>query len=311
MSDEADGAPAARPRVTIGLITYHQERFVREAVRGVLAQTYSPLQVVICDDASPDATFDIIGAEVDLYRGPHEIVLQRNERNLGIGNLNQMMRLATGELIVVAHGDDISLPHRVERLCAKWRESGASLVSSNGMLIGEDGREVNFVAQPDAPKLVSLQDLAAHGGTIWAFGGALAWERRVFDVWGPIDPEKSAVSTDWIIPFRAALLGGIAIVDEPLLHARRHRESTSNRFLHSTDELVHKESNLANQIVQYMYMLETLTEGRRRGLVDDATFGPVRERLILSVMRSNASWRLYRNRLLAAGRRAQWVDVKG
>ena len=58
MSSEPPAAPEPPPLVTLALITYRQERFVREAVRGVLAQTYSPLQVVISDDASPDATFE-------------------------------------------------------------------------------------------------------------------------------------------------------------------------------------------------------------------------------------------------------------
>ena len=48
---------ARRPLVTMGLVTYRQERYVREAVRSVLAQTYSPLQIVICDDASPEFHF--------------------------------------------------------------------------------------------------------------------------------------------------------------------------------------------------------------------------------------------------------------
>ncbi len=62
MSDVGD--KARQPLVTIGLVTYRQERFVRDAVRSVLAQTYSPLQVVICDDDSPDATFDILSPPI-------------------------------------------------------------------------------------------------------------------------------------------------------------------------------------------------------------------------------------------------------
>lgn len=36
-----------RPLVTFALFAYNQERFIREAVEGALAQTYSPLQVVL------------------------------------------------------------------------------------------------------------------------------------------------------------------------------------------------------------------------------------------------------------------------
>ena len=49
-----------RPLITLGLIAYKQDRFIREAVASALAQTYSPLQIVLSDDASPDSTFEIM-----------------------------------------------------------------------------------------------------------------------------------------------------------------------------------------------------------------------------------------------------------
>ena len=77
-----------KPLVTISMLTYNQERYVRDAVRGVLAQTYEPLEIVISDDCSTDGTWNIILEEVDAYRksgGVHKnIVLNRNEKNLGL-----------------------------------------------------------------------------------------------------------------------------------------------------------------------------------------------------------------------------------
>jgi glycosyltransferase involved in cell wall biosynthesis len=152
-----DGGAARRPLVTVGLVTYRQERFVREAVRSVLAQTYSPLQIVICDDASPDSTFDLLREEFRDYRGDHKITVNRNAKNLGIGNFNEVMKFVEGELIVIAHGDDISCPDRVDRLVSTWLKSGASLVSSNGIQISEDGCDLGPLVNPSYPKLVSLE----------------------------------------------------------------------------------------------------------------------------------------------------------
>ena len=51
------------------------------------------------------------------YNGPHKIVLNRNDENLHIGgHVNTVNRMASGELVVVAAGDDISLPSRVRTL---------------------------------------------------------------------------------------------------------------------------------------------------------------------------------------------------
>jgi cellulose synthase/poly-beta-1,6-N-acetylglucosamine synthase-like glycosyltransferase len=42
-----------RPLVSFILLTYNQERFVNEAVEGALAQTYTPLEIIISDHCCP------------------------------------------------------------------------------------------------------------------------------------------------------------------------------------------------------------------------------------------------------------------
>ena len=74
-----------RPMVTICMGTYNQEEYVRDSVRGLLSQTYTPLEIVISDDCSKDHTWEIILEEVENYRksgGEHKIVLNRNAHNL-------------------------------------------------------------------------------------------------------------------------------------------------------------------------------------------------------------------------------------
>ena len=82
------------------LRNFKQERFIEEAVRSALSQDYSPLEIVISDDCSPDNTFSIIEELIANYNGPHKIVLNRNERNLGLAeNINgQTLELGSGEL---------------------------------------------------------------------------------------------------------------------------------------------------------------------------------------------------------------------
>ncbi|RYZ44719.1 MAG: glycosyltransferase family 2 protein, partial [Sphingobacteriales bacterium] len=86
--------------VTFALVAYKQEQFIAEAVRGALSQTYSPLEIIISDDCSPDRTFEIIQQEAASYTGPHTIRLNRNERNIGLSaHINQVMTMITGQLV--------------------------------------------------------------------------------------------------------------------------------------------------------------------------------------------------------------------
>ena len=51
-----------RPLVTFLQFSYNLEHFIREAVEGAFAQTYSPLQIILSDDCSTDKTFEITRA---------------------------------------------------------------------------------------------------------------------------------------------------------------------------------------------------------------------------------------------------------
>lgn len=208
----------SKPLVTFGLLAYNQERYIREAVRGALSQTYSPLEIIISDDCSWDRTFEIIEEEVAGYEGPHKIVLNRNEKNLGIGgHVNRLMELSEGELIVSAAGDDISLPHRTEELAKVWSRGGIFSVYSNMDTIDENG--VNrgaFASVPPLP-IKSYKEMLRNG---YVFGCTHAWDRSTFDIFGPLP--DTVVHEDMTIPFRSALLGEIAYIDECLVKYRRH-----------------------------------------------------------------------------------------
>ncbi|MCB0164570.1 MAG: glycosyltransferase family 2 protein [Anaerolineae bacterium] len=105
-----------KPLITFVIITYNQEQFIREAVEGAFYQTYSPLEIILSDDCSPDRTFEIMEEMASNYQGPHHIILNRNDKNLGLaGHVNVVFEKARGEIIVLAAGDDISLPERAQR----------------------------------------------------------------------------------------------------------------------------------------------------------------------------------------------------
>jgi len=210
-----------KPVLTFALFTFNQEKFVAEAVRGALGQTYSPLEIVISDDYSTDSTFEVIEKEIAAYTGRHTIHLNRNTKNIGLAaSINKVMKLSRGQLIVVAAGDDISLPHRVEKTYQIFSRSENIVLSiySDAIIIDENGKTLseNHVA-PDPQKL-TLNWLSKRLGGV--LGCSHAWDRRVFDLFGPID--EDVIREDVVIPFRSALVGEIRFCNEPLVLYRHH-----------------------------------------------------------------------------------------
>ena len=130
------------PLVTFCLFSYNQEKYIQEAVKGALAQTYSPLEIIISDDCSTDSTYTIIQKVVGEYTGPHSVVLNRNDQNLGIAaHVNHVFSLAHGELFIVAAGDDISFPCRTEILVKCWLPNRETVfaIASSAICIDESG----------------------------------------------------------------------------------------------------------------------------------------------------------------------------
>lgn len=212
------------PPMAMVLLAYKQERFVRDAVRGALAQDYVDLEIVISDDVSPDGTWRIIEEEASRYRGPHRLVLNRNVANLGLmGNLLTAVGLTRAPYLVVAAGDDVSEPNRVRRMAETFVDESdgrapVTLVISNATTIDGDGLPfAKQIAWPSNAR-ISTEEIFAKGMVIGGAGSAYA--RAVFDDFP--EPDRRIYNEDAIFCQRAALLGRIAIVHERLLRYRRH-----------------------------------------------------------------------------------------
>ncbi len=99
------------PKISIIMGIYNCADTLDEAIQSILSQTYTNWQMIMCDDASCDDTYDIAKKYVKQY--PNKFVLIRNEKNLGLNyTLNHCLQYADGEYIARMDGDDISLPER-------------------------------------------------------------------------------------------------------------------------------------------------------------------------------------------------------
>ncbi|GAB4566179.1 MAG: hypothetical protein Tsb007_38500 [Rhizobacter sp.] len=213
------------PRISLAVLAYKQSAFIDDAVRSALAQVCEPIEILLSDDASPDTTFAQMQALANAYRGPHQVVARRNERNLGMGgHFNAVMRAARGELVVLMAGDDISLPERVAMTAQVWDASGGrlDLIASDLVDMSYNGVDLGLLAPDDLAQWHTAQDWAHHRPHI--IGAAHALTRRQFERFGPLLPEVTL--EDQINTLRAILGGGGAIVRKPLVRYRRGGIST-------------------------------------------------------------------------------------
>lgn len=225
------------PLVTFAVRTFNCERFVREALESAFAQTYHPLEIVISDDTSSDATFELASEIVAGYEGPHEVVLHRNPTNLGPGgNIDRIGELSHGELIVFADADDLSVPERAARTVERWTAAGcpsASLMSRFSVAVEAAGARAEDLRVPQCPALtmnipdgrLARLETFVRGMAPAAFGCAQACTRDLVEDFSPLrdlrSPEDTALS------FRALLAGEFLVIDEDLVTYRLHDANVS------------------------------------------------------------------------------------
>lgn len=252
---------------TFFLITYNQERYVREAIEGAFSQTYSPLEIVISDDCSTDGTFRIIEDMCAKYDGPHRIVINRNRENLGlIGHINRITSLSSGELIIYAAGDDISLPERTKKLVERYLSSGgrASLIHSSVYLIDDDGNRVGMRLPPVISGNLDIRGMAVSGALI--IGATSAFTRHIEEIFGLITYSKCI--EDLVLGFRSALTGGLEFMEEPLILYRHESGITarSARNNQSVDEYLGRK--LVDQDGYLAVLSQRLADLNRIGNID-------------------------------------------
>lgn len=102
--------PKAPPVVSVVIPTHGRAQLLARAIRSVLAQTYSRLEIIVVDDASHDNTRDIVE-----QFGDSRIRYIRHQTNKGgSAARNTGIRAATGEYVAFLDDDDEWGPEKTE-----------------------------------------------------------------------------------------------------------------------------------------------------------------------------------------------------
>lgn len=126
------------PKLTIYIPAYNCVKYIEYAVESALRQTFTDLEVVVCNDGSTDGTGELL----DKVYGAHPRVKILHQENRGISYAsNAAIRAGRGEYILQLDGDDILLPIAAEMLIGVFETSRADLgvVYGDTILIDEGG----------------------------------------------------------------------------------------------------------------------------------------------------------------------------
>jgi len=134
------------PPISVVMPVFNGERFLREAVESILAQTYTHFEFVVINDGSTDGT----GAILDSYAASDARVRVYHQDNRGlVDSLNRGCAIAAGKYLAIMHADDLAVRERLEwQIEFMERHAETGVVGGAVEVIDGAGRLLDCWRQP-------------------------------------------------------------------------------------------------------------------------------------------------------------------
>ena len=149
---EVASESAAAPLVSICCTTYNHAPFIRQALDGFLAQRVRfPVEILVNDDASTDATPEILREYERAHPGRFRITYQReNQYSKGVRPmLGLLFSQARGKYLALCEGDDYwTDPGKLRKQVAYLEAHPECTVVSGGYVVMEDGKSRPDIIDP-------------------------------------------------------------------------------------------------------------------------------------------------------------------
>ncbi len=170
--------------ISIVLPVYNGEKYLRESIDSILAQSYRNWELLILDDCSTDSSA-IIAKEY--ARKDSRIYYYKNENNLRLPrNLNKGFRLAKGDFLTWTSDDNRFKPNALEKMYQTLKNNkNAQFVFASCRVINGEGEEIEYIMVDDNRK----KQIVGHN----IVGACFMYTRKAYENVGEYNPEYTLV----------------------------------------------------------------------------------------------------------------------
>ncbi|EAZ88126.1 glycosyltransferase family 2 protein [Crocosphaera chwakensis] len=134
-------------KVSVCIPTYNRSHYLTYAVNSVLNQTYSNFELIICDDASPDDTPEVVAGFQD-----SRIRYIRHEKNMGRSrNMRSGFEASQGNYFIKFDDDDALTPEFLEKTVNILEKNlSVDFVCTNHWVIDKDSKRIESATKDNA-----------------------------------------------------------------------------------------------------------------------------------------------------------------
>lgn len=129
------------------MVTYNQEAYIEDAIKGVLMQKDCDYELIIADDCSSDGTLAVCKKYQEKHPDIIRIIEQKQNKGV-VGNTKDCLMACTGKYIAICEGDDYWIDdHKLQKQVGILNEhQDVSMVHTNWNNFYQEKNE--FVSQP-------------------------------------------------------------------------------------------------------------------------------------------------------------------
>jgi glycosyltransferase involved in cell wall biosynthesis len=247
-----------RPTVSIVSITYNHEAFIADAHEGFVRQQVDfPIEIIVADDASSDATPAIIKSYADRHPDLFRPILRPT--NVGIhANLTDAMSAARGEFLALCEGDDFwTDPRKLAKQVRFMRaHPKLGLCFHPVRVTWVDGS----TEDSDFPPLNWRRDLSVDKLVVRNFIQTNSVMYRKVPHYDDIP--TGVLPLDWYLHVRHAVHGGAAMLPDTMSVYRRHPQGVW--YSADTDRELFWRKHGRQQLALFDAMLDLCSGSPRR-----------------------------------------------
>lgn len=230
------------PKVSVICLCYNQSKWVEEAVRSVLDQSYSNIQLIVIDDASTDDSASKIRLLKERHPSVEIILSEKNQGNCRAFNVG--LKRATGDFIIDFAADDVMEPTRVEEQTNffKTLDESYGVIFTDAEYINKNGEFIRM--HYDYLKKKKLISTIPEGDVYrdvvsryFISSPTMMIKKEVLDFLGGYD--ESLTYEDFDFWVRSSRKYKYAFLNKSLTKVRRSKNSMSSGWYQPGDNQLH------------------------------------------------------------------------
>ncbi len=245
------------PLVSIIIPAYNHERYVQNAIRSVIDQTYEDIELIVINDGSSDGTHQQILQIENECRQRFSSFIYISKPNEGlIKTLNLAAQYLNGKYVCFLASDDAYLPSKIENNVAALESASLleAAVYSDGFIIDSNGNKIDRFSNKYIVPIGTNTHRELYIGN-WIAALSVMYRFDAFMSCMPYDESIKVEDYDFLLKFSAKYK--FIYLYEPLFLYRQHslNFSSDEKLMSEQFDAIHLKYP---QLIKYKKLLKNI-----------------------------------------------------